>query len=121
VRALRELRQLQREGLIAQKAYKAYYSRLSWILRAYFENRFLFPALEQTTTELMARFGAAQELDDEQQRWTRAILEQADLVKFARFIPEADDARQVLELAFRIVEQTKIVSIEEVVDKEERD
>ncbi len=108
VMALRELGKLESENLIQQAAFKAFYSRLSWIVRAYYENRFLFLALEMTTREIVNRFGGGPDLDPDLQRSNKAILEQADLVKFARYTPDEHDAEQALNLAFRIVEHTKI-------------
>lgn len=107
--ALRELKALEGSGYLEQGAFKTFYSELTAILRKYFENRFLIDALEMTTTEVLQALkidiltpGALQD--------AQAILEQGDLVKFAKFIPTSSEAKKALNLAFELVEETRIQS-----------
>jgi hypothetical protein len=76
---------------LTDRTAKAFYSRLSEILRVYLERRFDVTALDRTTTELFQEMRSrhvASGLCVE----SRDILEVCDLVKFAKFEP-ADEER----------------------------
>ncbi|MCF7800757.1 MAG: hypothetical protein K9N34_01940 [Candidatus Marinimicrobia bacterium] len=107
--ALRELKALEGSGYLEQGAFKIFYSELTAILRKYFENRFLIDALEMTTTEVLQAL-RADILTPDEFRDAEAILEQGDLVKFAKFIPTSSETKKALNLAFELVEETRIQS-----------
>ncbi len=105
--ALRELKVLGESDYPERGEFKQFYSDLTTILRRYFERRFLINALEMTTTEVLSslRAGVLSELEVLK---IQSILEQGDLVKFAKHLPGAREARWVLELAVEIVQATKV-------------
>jgi hypothetical protein len=80
--ALQKLAVLQNKDWLSQGSFKEYQSELSYILREYFENRYGINALEATTFDLLKRL---QTIDIE--NWytqLKDILQQSDLVKFAK-------------------------------------
>jgi hypothetical protein len=82
------LEDLKRRDLIHQHDIKSYYSDLSDILRRYIEDAHDLPALESTTGELRTAF-KNRGLHSELAHPCLAILEEADMVKFAKFTPTA--------------------------------
>ena len=104
--ALEQMDVLERERLVEQKKFKEYYTRLTDIARSYIGRMFDIQALDLTSYELLTR------LDDT--RMTRkahetlaGLLEEADLVKFARHTPEAVACRHALDTAREIVSLTR--------------
>jgi len=86
---------------------KEYYSRLTDIVRRYFEQRYGFMALEQTTDEILSelrRHPTAEEVWGE----TGEVLRRADMVKFARHMPSMSDHEKAMETARNIVERTRV-------------
>ncbi|MCB9729441.1 MAG: hypothetical protein H6744_08935 [Deltaproteobacteria bacterium] len=80
----------------------ARYTRAVDVLREYLGGRFDVDALEATTRELLAALDA--ELTGvEHRQAVRAILEDADLVKFARLEPGDDEARALIPSVRTIV------------------
>lgn len=93
-RALHEIDRIRTLGLIEQKEYKRYYSLLSEVLRQYVQT--VEPAWSTylTTEELAARSAGNAGVKP-----AMSVLRHADLVKFARSIPEPDAARADLDHA----------------------
>ena len=83
-----------------------FFVELSALIRRYLEDRFELRAPELTTEEFLQVASASPDLGDEQQGFLRDFLRRADMVKFARFIPEADDIRAALAAASRFLDQT---------------
>lgn len=100
--ALSQLEQLQKEGLIQQRRIKEFYSRLSDTLRGFIGTIFSFDGLECTTSELMERL-AEQPVPRQVWEETRKLLEEADLVKFAKYRPEGSVCEKALERARSLV------------------
>lgn len=63
---------------------KEFYSRLSEILRSYLEGRFAVPAMDRTTPEITQAMKHLPLTLDQRMR-LREVLENSDLVKFAKF------------------------------------
>lgn len=106
--ALEELAALREKRLWQQGLIKAYYTEVSEIVRRYFENRFGFLSLEKTTDETLQdlqRFAVAQSVLPQ----TEVLLRRADLVKFAKYQPTIAENEAMLELAFDIVERTRVL------------
>ena len=92
---------------------KEYHSNITGIVRNYFEERFKLPALELTTTEQMQQLkkvSAAEIIFEE----TNKFLNNADLVKFAKFIPIASVNEEMMKQAKEIVNKTIPTEIEKV-------
>jgi hypothetical protein len=102
--ALAALRELERESLAARGQVKEHYARLSLVLRGYLERRFRFPAVESTTDEIRESLARSPVLRDEESRNLFALLEEADLVKFARHDPGLGAAGDALARGRRWIE-----------------
>lgn len=83
---------------------KAFYSAVSQAVRGYLKAAKGIPATEATTSEIMAEARKAG-LPYEVQERLRELFEEADLVKFAKLVP--DDAGKVrsLDVAIRMVRE----------------
>jgi hypothetical protein len=107
VEAEAALRRLKERKLIEAGELILFYTELAEILKRYAGRRFDVPYLERTThevlTDLRPRKVAPHVLAN-----LRAILEASDLVKFAKLMPERNQAEKSLDLAFRLVDETRI-------------
>ena len=117
VRALTALSNLENEKLWQKGAVKEYHSKITGIIRGYFEERFNLPALELTSSEQMHQLGnvpAAENILS----ITNEFLNNADLVKFAKFQPMPSVNEAMMNQAKEIVNQTilkETVQVEEEV------
>jgi len=109
--ALEALEKLRASDLLQRGEFKLFYSELSDIIRRYIEGRYFVIALEMTTRQLLDNLRSA-DVDEEISELIRTLLEQCDLVKFAKYIPEAVESERVLQLGFEIVDKTKLVLLE---------
>ena len=116
VRALSELNQLENEKLWQKGLVKEYHSKITGIVRSYFEERFRLPALELTTSEQMQQLKKVPTAENIV-NVTNEFLNNADLVKFAKFIPLPSVNEEMMKQAKDIV--TKTISKEPVQVKEE--
>ncbi len=105
--ALRQLSKLKRSDLLERGKVKAYYSELSAILRGYLEKRYLLPALEMTTTEILDNLARVEPQALHQGQLVE-LLRRADLVKFARYIPPQEQLLQDHTAAVSFVKATKL-------------
>lgn len=113
--ALESLAALAESDYITKGAWKIYYTELSDILRRYVEGRFNIPACEATTdmTDDMLEQTEDKYLTEDIRSDVMHILTESDLVKFAKAVPQKEDAEGLLPLAVRIIETTRQV-IEEI-------
>jgi hypothetical protein len=95
--ALDGLKQLRERKKSPIKAY----ALTGNLLRGYIQGRFAVPAEELTTEELMVRLSQGEPLTERRQRELVYLLEQADLVKFARFQPLPHSAEKMMDVAQR--------------------
>ena len=107
--AIEALEKLRNEKLWQNNKHKQYYSGLSDILRTYLAGRFEVGAMEMTTDEIA---DALREVDIEHKSKMDllSVLRDADLVKFAKATPEANDNELAYDKAFYFVENTKPVN-----------
>lgn len=106
--ALRELDRIKTQKLWQQEKIKQYYSEVSDTIRAYIQNRFDIPAMEQTSAETLGTFKQKKDLADSNSiDQLQHILSLADLVKFAKYTPLPDDNNLTLMNAYFFVNQTK--------------
>jgi hypothetical protein len=102
--ALRKLQELE-TAHAWNSSVKNYYSSLSEIMRGYLEQRYQVLALEQTTHEIMATLSfklkgnGAEDLEQ--------ILQETDMVKFAKFQPDASRHVPILNSCIAFVQQTQ--------------
>ena len=108
-KALNALTDLDNRQLWQNGDVKEYQSRLTGIIRQYLEDRYHIAALEMTTEEIS---NALRKLDFDQRHTgtLRDVLQIADLVKFAKAIPEQDVHSRFMTMAVDFVEKTKMVT-----------
>ena len=70
-------------------------------VRWYLEGRFDFRAPERTTEEFLIELKGSSLLMPDQKESLGDFLNYCDLVKFAKFLPAADQAESALEEAYR--------------------
>jgi hypothetical protein len=104
--ALKSLHVLEEEKLWQQNKVKTYYTRLTDILRLYIERQYGINAMEQTSDELLQRIKPITKLN-QQQNNLRYILQTADLAKFAKLQPSADEHEGSMRKAYEVLEWTK--------------
>jgi hypothetical protein len=92
--------------LLQQRDFDAFYVKLGDTIREYLERVYEFPALESTTTEIIQemRSNAA---DNQMLAATRTVLQEADMVKFAKFEPTLDQAYKAIEKAEQFIERAR--------------
>ena len=101
--ALRRLDELARRKLWQNDRTKDHYLELSNILRTYVEGRFHVPALESTSEEIDRDLDVEPGLKDK----LLDVLRLADLAKFAKHRPHADENQRALKRASDFVTHTK--------------
>jgi len=100
--ALRELAHIETLGLLEEDEYKKYYTLVVDVIRRYVENRYRIMAMDRTTFEILEDVGAhGLQIDD-----LAGLLNEADLVKFAKFVPNIENGKTALETARDIVVRT---------------
>lgn len=110
IRAIRELEQLNNQKVWQNHHHKQYYTRLTDILREYIDGRWGVNAMEMTSDQLLDSLKEEQiELSDKSFGELRELLKEADLVKFAKHIPEAAFNESAYYKAYYFVEETKQV------------
>jgi hypothetical protein len=87
ISAREALDQLLASSLLEEGQVKKFYSELSDVLRRYLERRFGIPALDRTTAELLPELRQQADLRHLFAE-LRVFLENGDLVKFARLVPD---------------------------------
>lgn len=106
-RTIEALHALEKQRLWQNGEHKAYYSRLTDLVRGYIEERYRVPALESTTDELLQELRVSPLTDDQRSRLSN-MLHLADMVKFAKTIPSPIDNEQMMSGALRFVEETAV-------------
>ncbi|MGQ1786618.1 MULTISPECIES: hypothetical protein [unclassified Saccharicrinis] len=104
--ALRELDKIKDSKLWEHNKVKEFYTQVSNTIRAYIEQRYEQSALEQTSIEIFDSLKSL-DIDNKSMEQLTQVLELADLVKFAKFQPLADENGLTLLNAYFFVNQTK--------------
>ena len=116
--ALNKLDELDKEQLWQKGFVKDYHSKITDIIREYFEKQFGLPALERTTTEslnLLSMHPQGRKVTG----ITSEFLNNADLVKFAKFTPLESVNIEMMTQAKSIVKQTALLDREETIPENE--
>ncbi|MBI3364363.1 MAG: hypothetical protein HY033_05595 [Ignavibacteriae bacterium] len=103
--ALEALRSLESEKLWQRGKVKEYHSSLTDIIRTYIERRFKVMAMESTSDEILHSLRLSIRSNDVYEKLKEMLL-CADLVKFAKYQPDANDHEASLADAFAFVEAT---------------
>lgn len=86
--AIESLKELDKNNYIKLQQFDPYYSSLSFILRKYLGRVYQFSSLELLTPELVNYLREHSNLDPEEINDLNAFLKDADLVKFAKLLPD---------------------------------
>lgn len=116
--AIKALDELRNRKLWQNGKHKLYYSTLTEILRLYIEGRWAVGALEMTSHEIIKALYDV-DINSESRNNLATILITADMVKFAKALPEAEENEQLFTYAYYFVENTKSVDVEH--NEEKRD
>ena len=114
--AIKALDELRNRKLWQNGKHKLYYSTLTEILRLYIEDRWEVGALEMTTDEIITALRDVDIKHDSRSNLV-AILRTADMVKFAKALPDGEENEQLFDYAYYFVENTKSVDAEHNEDK----
>ena len=110
--AIRALDKLDEKKLWQQGKIKDYHSEITGIIRHYFEDRYHFHSLEMTTAQSMQVLNRV--MDNQKLiEVTGKFLENADMVKFAKFVPLPSVNEDMMKQAYDIVYKTKEVDDEQ--------
>ncbi len=107
--AIRALEALHHRKVWQNGEFKRYYSELTDILRTYLAGRYGVGAMEMTSEEILValRSLSEEELPRKQAMALTTILQDADLVKFAKFEPSPEQNEGAYTAAYYFVEETK--------------
>ncbi|MCD8103243.1 MAG: hypothetical protein LUE26_11865 [Alistipes sp.] len=109
--AIKALEALHNQKLWQNNRHKQYYTGITDILRQYMEDRWDIGAMEMTSDEILTAL-SDRELPEKGYRDLGEILRTADLVKFAKFVPDAEQNENVFTFAYYFIEETKPTEIE---------
>lgn len=102
--AMRRLTELEAKRLWEKGFVKEYFSETTEIVREYFEGEFTLPALEMTTYELLEEIANMKIVALET---AINFFNEADLVKFAKYIPEPEECRSSFKTAYSLIREAQ--------------
>ncbi|MEX0681297.1 MAG: hypothetical protein WD097_07940 [Balneolales bacterium] len=105
---LKELARIEHAHPRPEQNAKLFHTELGDAIRTYFEHTHNVPALESTTFELL-QILESRRFDDEVIRLAGTLLQQADLVKFAKYKANESDCRDVIKHAHIFAERIAII------------
>ncbi|MBI4700419.1 MAG: hypothetical protein HY744_04500 [Deltaproteobacteria bacterium] len=105
IAALAELAEIRRSGLLDVGQNDVFCDRTSDCLRKYLGERYGFDGLESTTAEIRDKLRRI-EPPIESRKSIGEILEESDLVKFARLVPTREECGRLIGRAETIVHET---------------
>lgn len=103
--AMKEIESIKAEGGRLQEDPKAYYTKLTDVLRNYIRERYGFNAREMTSREIINHLLTIQ--DDKAMTELRVLFETSDLVKFARYNTLINENDRNLVSAIDFINHTK--------------
>jgi len=101
--ALAALDRVPADNWLSSGHFKRYYYTVSEILKRYLTRRFGFPALDQTTTEIVRAMKVTKTPERE---GFGEFFRRADMVKYAKFIPPLTEMASVVPTARELVKAT---------------
>ncbi|MGK2861833.1 MAG: LPXTG cell wall anchor domain-containing protein [Chitinophagaceae bacterium] len=101
--AMEQLEKLQKNKPVA----KEYYSRLVDIFREYVATKKGILSLQATTVDFVAQLKTLQ-FTGEQFEELSLSLRQSDFVKFAKYIPSAEEDKRIFDLIFKTIQQIEV-------------
>lgn len=109
--AIRNLEMLSHQKMWQNGRYKAYWSRLTDILREYLDGRYGVGAMEMTSDEIVDHLKRL-ELSPKQVNELKSLLAESNLVKFAKHTPDAESNEEAYYKIYYFVEATKEQPVE---------
>lgn len=106
IQALQKLEEIKNKQLWQHDQVKQYYIELSDVVREYLEKRYTIQALEQTSEEIFASL-RNMEIASEDRNLLRQLLVLADMVKFAKEKPAANENEKSMENAVTFIKDTQ--------------
>ncbi len=106
--AIAHLDDLALRGAPDAKEADSWFVSLSSIVRGYLESRYDIRAPELTTEEFLLVATARPELHEDHRTQLNEFLERCDRVKFAGYLPDAEESLATLAAARLFVEDTKV-------------
>lgn len=110
--ALRALDKLHSEKLWQNGKEKLFYTGITDTLREYIENRYGVSAMEKTSSEIMQSL-AGMEIEKRVYGELDELFKTADLVKFAKYVPQIQENEEAIPVAVRFVNSTFMQELED--------
>lgn len=117
--AINSLEELRIKRLFENGRIKEYFSEVSDILRVYLGDRFSISAIEMTTDDIFREIEKKAIINKDSFALLEYILKYADLVKFAKHIPDSFISDKCMKDSFEFISQTKLVEIMEHSERKE--
>jgi hypothetical protein len=99
---------LEQMELSSPEDFKTFYIELGDGIREYFESLYKIPALESTSRELLNMLNM-RAIDEDLVADIKAVLQEADMVKFAKFTPTNKQAERALDKSHNFLERARSV------------
>ena len=107
IAALKELEKIRNQKLWQNNQMKLYYTRITDVLREYIEARFGLQAMEKTSAEIIKEL-QPEGIEKSEYDSLKELLEVADLVKFAKYVPSELENENAIPRAIRFISSTAI-------------
>jgi len=117
--ALEKLNKLKEQKLWQTGSSKEFYSELTDILREYMEGQLHFGAMEMISDDIITEL-QKKNIENALLTETQKVLQTADLVKFAKVEPLADENDRALKWGFSFVEATKPTEVKPEINTESK-
>jgi hypothetical protein len=115
--ALRELDRIRGEQLWQNGEEKLFYTGVTDALREYIEARYNVSAMEKTTSEIMEDL-SDKKIEPRYYKELDELFKTADLVKFAKYVPQAAENEEAIPMAVRFVNAAFEQQLQEADQKE---
>lgn len=102
----KSIKELENAELNSREDFKEFYIKLGDAIRQYYESLYNLPALESTSRELLTMLQNGS-VDKDLVSETRSVLQEADMVKFAKFEPTNEQAERALKKAYHFLERAR--------------
>ncbi len=109
--AISKLDKIKVEKLWQQGRNKEYFTQITEVLRQYIMRRFQVNAMEMTSEEILSEIYRLHDVHSVYDT-LKHVLELADLVKFAKYVPLPNDNEMSILNAYLFVNQTKIEELQ---------
>lgn len=111
--AFEDLAFLKEKNYPVSGEFKQFYVELTGVVRAYLQRIFEIPVLDMTTYEFLTEI-VQENIEEELYNRLKELLEFADLVKFAKLIPELERVETDYEEAVNIVEYIRQIEVSKI-------